>query len=433
MEAVAIELFTRFSELTVLYRATDGEYFTELDDCQRYVANNLVTGGYTLVNRTTPLPPSPSPIEENQPIWVYVAQPTVAGGLRYDGVVSSTNDNVGTLGNVAHVTNAIGAFRVNNYVMATVRSGSGVGQSKYGQIVGIAGNVFTINFMTFTGSGDTESADWEISLSGAQGMQGIQGGKGDNGGVYPAMGALTSQNLWWKLDYKLDEYDATSNGNHLVVEVDGFIADNLAFKMNGIYLQEDGEWNYTRTTMQFDKSQVDVQVALQVDNLQQVYLRIYSSKAGIRATCKAYKETGLLTNKMVDAVIECRNTAPSNIVSNCMPIVNYLAINSYSLRNLQKISVDFFTIIKEDYEMNFPIEIYLTGGATKVITADATLELKRELRIINQTAVSGIGILPQLNLPSGHTFLKGSANLKTIPIDGSVTFSRVGDTTWIYY
>jgi hypothetical protein len=185
MEAKAIELFTRFITEDHLYRTSDGEYFlgTELSDCQAYIANVLGGGAYMIVNRETPLPPSPTPLDENVPIWVYVATPAIAGGLRYDGVVSSTNDTVGTMGNVAHTTNNIGAFRVNNYVMATVRSGANVGMTKYGKIVAIAANVITINWLSFTGTANAQAADWEISLSGAPGGQGIPGPIGPVGNV----------------------------------------------------------------------------------------------------------------------------------------------------------------------------------------------------------------------------------------------------------
>lgn len=102
-------------------------------------------------------------------------------------------------------------------------------------------------------------------------------------------------------------------------------------------------------------------------------------------------------------------------------------------RQLVNRSADFITIDKDDYNSNFDIDIYITGSAQKIITADATLELKRKLTIINQTSVSGLGILPQVNLPSGHTFLKGGVSFKTVPLDASLTIVRVGETTWIYY
>jgi len=105
----------------------------------------------------------------------------------------------------------------------------------------------------------------------------------------------------------------------------------------------------------------------------------------------------------------------------------------FTLRNLALRTESFVDIDKVDYLDGYPIEIYITGSAQKIYTADPTLELKRELRIINQTNVSGLGILPQLNLPSGHTFLKGGVAFKTVPLDGCLTAVRIGATSWIYY
>lgn len=198
MEAKAIELFTRFTHLTVLYRASDGTYFIEEDDCQEYVRTSLGgVGGYTEVARTSPLPPVPGAVTPNQPIWVYVANPPVAGGLRYDNVVSWTNDRLGQLGEVTHTTNNIGAFRVGNWVNVLSRSGVTAGSYKFGQVVGVSGNNLTINFVSWTGDALASHNDWDIVLTGqrgptgptgpqgVQGVQGVQGPVGPTGQVGP--------------------------------------------------------------------------------------------------------------------------------------------------------------------------------------------------------------------------------------------------------
>lgn len=113
--------------------------------------------------------------------------------------------------------------------------------------------------------------------------------------------------------------------------------------------------------------------------------------------------------------------------------ITTVEIPSITDRVLVNKTADFITIDKGDYNSNYDIEIYITGSAQKIITSDATLELKRRLVIINQTTPSGLGILPQVNLPSGHTFLKGAVGFKTVPLDTSLTLVRVGTTTWIYY
>lgn len=113
--------------------------------------------------------------------------------------------------------------------------------------------------------------------------------------------------------------------------------------------------------------------------------------------------------------------------------ITTVGIPSIDGRELVNRTADFININKSDYNSTFDIDIYITGSAQKVITADATLELKRKLTIINQTNVSGLGILPQVNLPSGHTFLKGGVTFKTVPLDASLTVVRVGTSTWIYY
>lgn len=113
--------------------------------------------------------------------------------------------------------------------------------------------------------------------------------------------------------------------------------------------------------------------------------------------------------------------------------ITTVGIPSIDGRELVNRTADFIDIDKSDYNSTFDIDIYITGSAQKIITADATLELKRKLTIINQTNVSGLGILPQVNLPSGHTFLKGGVRFKTVPLDTSLTVVRVGTSTWIYY
>jgi len=197
MEAKAIEIFTRFPQLTQLWRANDGEYFVEQDDAEEYIRTSLGGGAYTIVVRTNPLPPVPQPYTPNQPIWVYVANPIQAGGLRYDNVVSSTNDRLGQMGEVTHTTNSVGAFRVGNWVHLLSRSGATAGNFKFGQVTAVIGNTITINFLSWTGEALATHNDWDIVLTGQrgptgptgpqgiQGIQGVQGVAGPTGQVGP--------------------------------------------------------------------------------------------------------------------------------------------------------------------------------------------------------------------------------------------------------
>jgi hypothetical protein len=189
MEAKAIELFTRFPQLTILWRANDGTYFVELDDCEEYVRTSLKgIGGFTEVIRTNPLPPVPSPIGPNRPIWVYVANPIVANGLRYDNVVSFSGDRLGQMGEVVHTTNNIGAFRVGNWVHVLSRSGATAGNYKFGQVTATNGNQLTINFVVWTGDALATHNDWDVVLTGQRGPigpTGPQGGQGIQGVIGP--------------------------------------------------------------------------------------------------------------------------------------------------------------------------------------------------------------------------------------------------------
>lgn len=154
----------------------------------------------------------------------------------------------------------------------------------------------------------------------------IKGPKGDSGGTYPSLGAVTTKNLYWKLDYKLDEYDSNSNGNHLFVDVEGFSGNDFTpFLMHGIYIQEDGEFNFLKTAMLVNTGEVLISASLLINNLNEVFLKVSSNEDGIRAVCKAYRENGLSTNKMIDAVIGFMPSEPINIVSTEALTISYLS------------------------------------------------------------------------------------------------------------
>lgn len=156
------------------------------------------------------------------------------------------------------------------------------------------------------------------NIKGATGLQGIQGGigaTGATGGIYPSVGSVTTQHLFWKLDYKLDENDATSNGNFLFIEVEGFAGtNNKPFKMHGMYLQEDGLFTFLKTAMIIDIADNTVACQFQVNDLNEVFIRVSSLQNGIKAICKAYVQNVAVTNKMKDAVLGFESSQPNNIV-----------------------------------------------------------------------------------------------------------------------
>ncbi len=111
MEAKAIELFKRFSQVTVLYRTDDGEYFIELDDCQAYLTIRG-SGSYSTVERTTPLPTLPTPWVEPPVIWgvvnnplAYNATPATNPAL-YPQILIYNVSTVGTYTNFRDSSNA---------------------------------------------------------------------------------------------------------------------------------------------------------------------------------------------------------------------------------------------------------------------------------------------------------------------------------------
>lgn len=191
MEAKAIELFTRFTHIGALWRAQDGEYFVEQDDAEEYIRTSLGGGAYTIVLRVNPLPTIPSAERANEPIWVYVANPSSATGLRYDGVVSGTALTIGQTGSSTLVVNKVGAFKASNYIHAVARYGANAGSYKYGQITAVTNNQLTVSWISFVGNAAGVVEEWDIvltgqrGLTGATGPQGIQGIQGIQGVVGP--------------------------------------------------------------------------------------------------------------------------------------------------------------------------------------------------------------------------------------------------------
>lgn len=169
MEERAIQLFTRFTGVDILYRASDAEYFLTEADVQAYVEYYLTSGAYTTVERVDPLPPLPEEPDPSEPIWVLINEPLSATGLRYDGVVSFTAGTIGGLGEEIHQTNKLSAFRVGNYVLAVSRTPVSVGQSKYGKILEINGQSITIDFEKSYGNSEAMASTWDIVLTGERG------------------------------------------------------------------------------------------------------------------------------------------------------------------------------------------------------------------------------------------------------------------------
>lgn len=258
MEAKAIALFTRFAYIERLYRTHDGEYFIELVECEAYLLHNG-GGGYTIIERSSPLPEIPSPVLPGNPIWVLVNDPI--GGLdrTYSGIISFTNDTLGSTGNKVHTTNAIGAFAVGNYVLAVARNGNAKGHEKYGQITAIDENELTINWLSYKGGSKNNSAtEWDILLTGKTGnlanIAGVNltllppggaasasvsgtpedrilnfslpaGPKGDNGGSTPYFIGSIGSTLYFMINYSLNE-GGVNNGYRVEIKIEGANWDN---------------------------------------------------------------------------------------------------------------------------------------------------------------------------------------------------------------
>lgn len=199
-----------------------------------------------------------------------------------------------------------------------ILTGSGVPSGSLGYVQDLYINSANSDVYEKTGI-----STWTLKLNirgttGATGLQGIQGGigaTGATGGIYPSVGSVTTQHLFWKLDYKLDENDATSNGNFLFIEVEGFAGtNNKPFKMHGMYLQEDGLFTFLKTAMIIDIADNTVACQFQVNDLNEVFIRVSSLQNGIKAICKAYVQNVAVTNKMKDAVLGFESSQPNNIV-----------------------------------------------------------------------------------------------------------------------
>lgn len=214
METKAVLLFQQFPSVNQLYRTNDGEYFVELDDVEAYLTG-LGAGAYTVVNRTTPLPPLPQPIEpvfEQLPIWVLIANPTViSDGLRYDGVLSYTSTTIGSVGVVDMIVNKVGAYRVGNYVLAVSRKSASLGMMKYGKITAISNNVLSISFLASEGTANLVSDEWDLLLTGQKGDKGDKGDTGArmySGAGVPSNGSYV-QGDWYINTTTSDVYEKT--------------------------------------------------------------------------------------------------------------------------------------------------------------------------------------------------------------------------------
>jgi hypothetical protein len=163
MEEKAIQLFTRFTNVNVLYRTHDGEYFVEEDDAQKHVTT-LGSGAYTTVNRIDPLPPVEE-VDPNTPVWVLINEPlSLNKSLGFDGCISFSSHPLVTEGEEVHLVNRTGAFTVGNFVIIKARTAPF--RAKYGQITAISQNLITINIKKVYGEETTPITSWEMILTG---------------------------------------------------------------------------------------------------------------------------------------------------------------------------------------------------------------------------------------------------------------------------
>lgn len=163
MEEKAIALFTRFTNVSILYRASDGEYFVEEDDAQKHVTS-LGSGAYTTVNRIDPLPPVEEP-DPNTPVWVLINEPlSLNKSLGFDGCISFSSHPLVTEGEEVHLVNRTGAFSVGNFVIVKARTAPF--RAKYGQITAISQNLITVNIKKVYGEETTPITSWEMILTG---------------------------------------------------------------------------------------------------------------------------------------------------------------------------------------------------------------------------------------------------------------------------
>lgn len=158
MEAKAIELFKRFSQVTVLYRTDDGEYFIELDDCQAYLTIRG-SGTYSTVERTTPLPTLPTPWAEPPLIWGVVNNPLAYNAtpetnpvlyphiLIYNVSVAGTYTNFRDSGNVnlavssGDLDGGLVQFRwEGGWKKTIIPIPSGMGAVEYGELRSVSGD-----------------------------------------------------------------------------------------------------------------------------------------------------------------------------------------------------------------------------------------------------------------------------------------------------
>lgn len=365
MEARAIQLFTLFTTLTQLFRASDGEYFTELDDVQAYVANNLVAGAYTIVERTTPLPPVPTPQPEDTPIWVRINNPVLDAALRYDNVIGFTSDTLGTLGNRTYTTNNVGGFRPGNVVIAVGRNGTAVGLKKYGTVVSMAGNDLTINFTSFEGANGALSAtQWDILLSGLQGIQGPTGATGPQGPGTQLMKLINTGGSYTVV---------TADANTTIVLGSG-TSNLFSATMNGLA---------ANTVLRFRNS------------------RTSSTPAYISRTISSQNmQLPIYPGEEIEVIINANHTFQWKKVG------ANLGLNETFIQTGATFSFD-----QSDYEHRNKVTVIMTATGAKTVDFPLLEEVGREVEVIN---ASPSGVIT-INLPAGHNWAGDLAG-KTVTI-----------------
>jgi hypothetical protein len=446
MEAKAILLFMQFTQATQLYRCTDGEYFVELDDAAAYIANYLGAGGYSIVYRTTPLPALPTTADPTMPIWVYVPNPTIEGGLRYDGVISSTIDNL-SVNIKEHVCNNVGAFKRGSYVTLTGRSGTTLGMSKYGRIVTVANNVLTINFLKFDGDIGAAGNDWDVSLTGMVGPVGPIGQMGNPGVGHtqilncegdPTMG--NGQDMAY-LDLILD----TVSGNLWRREEAGGLAGMISYPGN-IHFRKIADLKPAATEVRFTVESPAVIPLLQEEANKTILLTVAEYQiTTINLDALALLSIIIVDNARDGNVDIVRGTATYTVLAGERAYIIVDDVNHITMRVQTPFTEPHVSVIGQlSHTMTVPTA--LRGKLKYVMSASgaktfnlADVALGREIELINSSTSGVITV----NLPTGHIWT-GMLNGTTVTVDRGnsldsfpntipikATIFKTGATSWL--